>query len=115
MAVPILDSAKLPRTNLPGAGEFTHIISPDVCGAKNFGSTLRWLRSGDSLDARPEKNSHQLLYLIEGEATITVDSREHSARKGSGVYLGPSEGATITHKGSGTLKLLHLVVPILPT
>jgi glyoxylate utilization-related uncharacterized protein len=111
----MLDSAKLPRTKLPGSGEFTHILSPDVCGAKNFGGTLRWLQSGDVLNARPEKNSHQLLYLIEGEATITVDSKDHPARKGSGVYLGPSESATIKHTGSATVKLLHLVVPIIPT
>jgi glyoxylate utilization-related uncharacterized protein len=115
MAVPILDSNKLPRTKVPGSGEFTDILSKDVCGAKNFGGTLRWLQNGELLNAQPDKNSHQLLYFIEGEGTITVDSKEHSARKGSGVYLGPSEGATIKQTGSTTLKLLHLVVPILPT
>ena len=115
MAVPLIDANKIPRTKLPGSGEFVDILSTDVCGAKNFAGTLRWLSNGERLDARPEKNTHQLLYLIEGEGTITVDSKDYPARKGSGVYLGPSEGATIRHKGSAPLKLLHVVVPILPT
>ena len=29
----------------------------------------------------------------------------------AGVYLGPDESANITQKGSGTLKLFHLIVP----
>jgi hypothetical protein len=32
-------------------------------------------------------------------------------RKGSGVYLGPSESATIKPAGAASLKLFQLVVP----
>jgi mannose-6-phosphate isomerase-like protein (cupin superfamily) len=55
----------------------------------------------------PEKNS-------KGEGTITLDAKDHSVRKGSGIYLGPSESATIKPAGAAPLKLFHLVVPHLP-
>jgi hypothetical protein len=32
-------------------------------------------------------------------------------RKGSGVYVGPSESVAIKQSGTGPLKLFHLIVP----
>jgi mannose-6-phosphate isomerase-like protein (cupin superfamily) len=48
---------------------------------------------------------------MQGEATITLDSKDYSVRKGSGVYVGPSENVTIKHAGKVPLKLFHLIVP----
>jgi mannose-6-phosphate isomerase-like protein (cupin superfamily) len=48
---------------------------------------------------------------MEGEATITLDSKDHSVKKGSGVYVGPSESVAIKQSGKAPLKLFHLVVP----
>jgi mannose-6-phosphate isomerase-like protein (cupin superfamily) len=48
---------------------------------------------------------------MEGEATITLDSKDHGVKKGSGVYVGPSESASIRQAGAAPLKLFHLVVP----
>jgi mannose-6-phosphate isomerase-like protein (cupin superfamily) len=48
---------------------------------------------------------------MQGEATITLDSKNHNVRKGSGVYVGPSETVAIKQAGTAPLKLFHLVVP----
>jgi len=48
---------------------------------------------------------------MQGEATITLDSKDYNVRKGSGVYVGPSESAAIMQAGTSPLKLFHLVVP----
>jgi len=48
---------------------------------------------------------------MEGEATITLNAKDHRMGKGAGIYLGPSESARIAHAGSAPLKLFHLVVP----
>jgi mannose-6-phosphate isomerase-like protein (cupin superfamily) len=48
---------------------------------------------------------------MEGEATITLDGKDHQVAKGNGIYLGPTEKARIAHRGSAPLKLFHLVVP----
>jgi mannose-6-phosphate isomerase-like protein (cupin superfamily) len=114
MAITHIDANKFPRAVLPGSGEFAEILNSQLCGAKNVVATLRWLRDGEHLVARSDPNSHQLLYLMDGEATIILDSEEHRVAKGAGVYLGPSEEARIEHRGSGPLKLFHLVVPKLP-
>ena len=48
---------------------------------------------------------------MQGEATITLDSKDHSVQKGAGVYVGPSESVTVKQSGAAPLKLFHLVVP----
>lgn len=114
MAITHIDANKIPRTAYPGSGEFAELLNGPLCGAKNVVATLHWLRHGDCLDARSDSNSHQLLYLMEGEATITLNSEEHQVAKGAGVYLGPSEAAQVAHRGLQPLKIFHLVVPRLP-
>ena len=48
---------------------------------------------------------------MEGEATITLNAKTHDVAKGNGIYLGPSESASIAHRGTAPLKLFQLVVP----
>lgn len=114
MAITHIKANEIPRAALPGSGEFAEILNNRLCGAKNVVAALHWLRNGEHLDARCDQNTHQLLYLMEGEATIVLGSQEHRVGKGGGVYLGPSESARINHAGSAPLKLFHVVVPKLP-
>ncbi len=51
---------------------------------------------------------------MEGKGRITLDDRSYDVAKGAGVYLGPSEGATIAAADGAALKLFHLVVPRIP-
>jgi glyoxylate utilization-related uncharacterized protein len=111
MSLTIIDTNKISHTKLPGSGEVAEILNKQLCGAENVVGSLRWLRPGEKLDVRSDKNTHQLVYLMQGEASVTLDSKEHSVRKGSGVYVGPSESATIRQAGTASLKLFHLVVP----
>jgi mannose-6-phosphate isomerase-like protein (cupin superfamily) len=114
MAVTHIDTNEIPRAALPGSGEFAEVLNNQICGAKNVVATLHWLGSGEHLHARSDSNTHQLLYLMEGEATIVLNSEKHQVAKGAGVYLGPNEQARVEHRGAGPLKLFHLVVPSLP-
>jgi glyoxylate utilization-related uncharacterized protein len=114
MSLTFIDTNKIPHTKASGAGEFAEILNNQLCGAKNVVGSLRWLNAGEKLEVRSGKDTHQLVYLMEGEATITMDSKDHGVRKGAGVYVGPSEVVTIKHAGASPLKLFHLVVPHLP-
>ncbi len=113
MANTYIDTNKIPHTRLAGSGEFAEILNNALCGAKHVVGTLRWLNAGDHLDTRTDTRVHQLVYLMEGEATITLNAVDHRVGKGAGVYLGPSESARIAQAGAAPLKLLHLVVPTL--
>jgi len=106
-----IDTNKLPRTVQPGSGEVSEVLNNALCGAKNVVGSLRWLKKGEHVDVRSDDRTHQLVYLMEGEGTITLDSKEHQVAKGNGIYLGPSESARIAQRGAGALKLFHLVVP----
>ena len=110
MANTYIDTNRIPRSKIAGAGDVSEILNNQLAGAKNVVATLHWLNRGDRLDAGAP-NFHHLVYLMEGEATIELNGAEHRVAKGAGVYLGPAETARISHAGSAPLKLFHLTVP----
>lgn len=112
MATTHIDTNAVPRTRLNGQGEVAEIINSELCGAENVTGMLRWLQAGDEYAAEALEETHQLLYLMEGEGTITLDGKTYDVGKGAGIYLGPSETASIGQRGNAALKLFHLVVPI---
>ena len=114
MANTYIDTNVLPRVKTTGSGELTEVLNSSLCGAKNVLGMLRWLKSGDHLDAQSDTNTNQLIYLMDGDGTITLNGQAHTVGKGAGIYLGPSESARIAQAGSAPLKLFHLVVPRIP-
>lgn len=114
MSLTFIDTNKIPHSKAPGSGEFAEILNGKLCGAKNVVGTLRWLNPGEKLDVRSDAQTHQLVYLMEGEATIALDGKDHSVKKGAGTYVGPSESVVIQQAGAGPVKLFHLVVPHIP-
>jgi quercetin dioxygenase-like cupin family protein len=112
MSLTYIDTNKLPRKSSSGHGEMTEVLNQALCGANNVLGSLRWLKTGDTFQAEPA-NKHQLVYLMEGKGRITLDGKGFDVAKGSGIYLSPSETATIEAKDD-TLKLFVLVVPKIP-
>jgi quercetin dioxygenase-like cupin family protein len=107
-----IDTNQLPRVKTP-QGEVTEILNQQLVGARNVLGTLRWLSPGEKFQA-DSLEKHQLIYLMEGQGSIRLDNQDYEVSKGAGVYLGPSESATI-QAGSGVpLKLFHLIVPRIP-
>jgi hypothetical protein len=107
-----IDTNKLPRKKA-AEGEVTEVLNRELCGAKNVVAALRWLETGEKFKAEA-LDKHQLLYLMEGSGSIRLDNKDYEVSKGAGVYLGPSESATIQPAMGASLKLLHLVVPQIP-
>jgi quercetin dioxygenase-like cupin family protein len=107
-----IDTNSIPRKRFNGHGEVAEILNKELCGAENVLGMLRWLDAGETFAADALDATHQLIYLIEGEGTITLDAKSYDVAKGAGIYLGPTESASIAHRGSSPLKLFHLVVPI---
>ena len=47
---------------------------------------LHWLQSGETF--QPEITpKHQLIYLMEGKASINLDNKDYEVARGAGVYL----------------------------
>jgi hypothetical protein len=106
-----IDTNTLPRVKTP-QGEVTEILNQQLVGAKNVLGTLRWLSPGEKFQAAPLEK-HQLIYLMEGSGKINLNNKDYDVGRGAGVYLGPSETATIQATGT-PLKLFHLIVPRIP-
>jgi glyoxylate utilization-related uncharacterized protein len=111
-ALTFVDTNKLPRVKTP-QGEVTEVLNEALVGAKNVHGELRWLKSGEKFEAAP-LNKHQLIYLMDGKGTIRLENKDYEVSKGAGVYLGPSESATIQAGTGASLKLFHLIVPRIP-
>ena len=107
-----IDTNKLPRVKTP-QGEVTEILNQQLVGAKNVLGTLRWLSPGEKFQADPLEK-HQLIYLMEGQGSIRLDNKDYEVARGAGVYLGPSESATIQAGPGAPLTLFHLLVPRIP-
>jgi glyoxylate utilization-related uncharacterized protein len=107
-----IDTNQLPRVKMP-QGEATEILNAQLAGAKNVLGTLRWLKSGEQFEAEGS-DKHQLIYLMEGKGTIHLEGKDHAVTKGMGVYLGPSESATLRAAEEASMKLFHVVVPQIP-
>jgi hypothetical protein len=113
MSLTFIDTNKLPKKALTGQGEVTEVLNEALCGARNVHGSLRWLRSAETF--KPDACSkHQLIYLMEGKGSIRLNNRDYNVEKGAGIYLGPSETATIQAANGASLKLFHLVVPQIP-
>ncbi len=108
MANTYIDTNTLPHTKTP-EGEDVEVLNNALCGAKNVVGTLRWVKAGEQYDAANDARTNQLIYLMEGEATITLNAKSHDVAKGNGIYLGPSESASIAQRGTAPLKLFQLV------
>ena len=107
-----INTNELPRVKTP-QGEVTEILNSSLVGAKNVLGTLRWLKAGEKYVAE-NVPKHQLIYLMEGKGRIRLDNKDYDVAKGAGVYLGPSETATIQAADGASLKLFHLIVPQIP-
>ena len=107
-----IDTNTLPRVKTP-QGEVTEILNGQLVGAKNVLGTLRWLSPGEKFQAEPLEK-HQLIYLMEGQGSIRLDNKDYEVARGAGVYLGPSESASIQAGAASPLKLFHLIVPKIP-
>lgn len=111
MATTYIETDRCPRVKLAGGqGAVAEIVNRDLCGAENVVGMLRWLDRGERFDADSLQDSHQLIYLMEGNGVITLVKKDYEVSKGAGVYLGPGETAGFRQAGPAPLKLLHLVV-----
>jgi glyoxylate utilization-related uncharacterized protein len=107
-----INTNELPR-NKTEQGEVAVVLDRGLCGAKNVVAALRWLRSGEKFEVEA-CDKHQLLYLLEGKGSVRLDNKDYDVSKGGGVYLSPSESATIRPAMNSSLKLFHLVVSQIP-
>ena len=112
MATTFIDTNKIVPIPLDGnRGRCAEILSGTVGKAKNVVGRLLWLEAGQGIEAANNQSTHQVLYLMEGKASIRLDGKDYEAGEGAGIYLGPSESASIREAGGSTLKLLNLIVP----
>src|SRR5574341_1259114 len=111
MATTTIDTNQCARIKLAGQqGTVAEIVNQTLCGAEKVVGMLRWLGEGERFETETLRDRHQLIYLMEGEGVITLERKSYPVSEGAGIYLGPSETASISQARAGTLKLLHLVV-----
>jgi hypothetical protein len=113
MSLTFIETNKLPKKPSTGQGEVTEVLNQALCGAKNVHGSLRWLKSAETFKA-DAVGKHQLIYLMDGKGSIRLNDKAYDVEKGGGVYLGPTESASIQAANGASLKLFHLVVPQIP-
>ena len=110
MSLTFIDTNAIPREHT-AHGDFKEILNEKLAGAKNIITTLRWLDKGESLAIGDAK--HNLYYFVEGGAKVTLAGKDYDVPKGGGIYLQPTETASIAGIEGG-VKVLQLAVPVIP-
>jgi AraC-like ligand binding domain len=113
MSLTFIETSKLPKKASAGQGEVTEVLNEALCGAHNVRGSLRWLKSAETFKPAAT-DKHQLIYLMDGKGNIRLNDKDYGVDKGAGIYLGPSETATIQAASGASLKLFHLIVPHIP-
>ncbi len=113
MTTTFIDTNEIARSKLPGQGEVAEVLNQALCGAKNVLGMLRWLKAGETFDAKAQ-HKFQVLYLMDGKGVINLANNDYEVVKGAGIFLGPSESAVIRATNEGSLKLFHITVPPIP-
>ena len=113
MALTFIDTNALPKQATGGQGDVTEILNDALCGAQNVHGSLRWLKASETFEPE-ESDKYQLIYLMDGAGRVALDGQDYDVEKGMGIYLGPSETASIRAADGASLKLFHLVVPHIP-
>ena len=111
MSLTFIKTNECSRQVTAGSGASAEILNDALCGAKNVLAKLHWLNGSDKLKANAKAGTHELLYLMEGNAVITLNQKDYPVTKGAGVYLGPNEAADIKPDGKTDIKILQLIVP----
>jgi hypothetical protein len=106
MSTTFIDTNAIPFQSAP-EGQVKEILNEKLAGAKNVVGMLHLVDAGKTFEAKP-LDKHQLIYLMDGKASINLEGKNYDVKKGCGVYLGPEETATIT--ATDKAKLFHLVV-----
>ncbi len=113
MSLTFIDTNALPKNPSSGVGAVTEVLNQALCGARNVHGSLRWVGQTDTFKAGGT-DKHQLIYVMEGQGRIRLEDRDYDVDKGGGVYLGPTETATVQARGGAAVKLFHLIVPQIP-
>ena len=110
-----IDTEQCKRINTQDLqGEYAEIINKELCGADNVVGILRWLKGGQKFTADSLPGTYQLLYLLEGDATVGLNDKDYEISTGMGIYLESEETTNISPNKGGIVKILHLIVPQLP-
>src|ERR1039458_7616028 len=113
MPLTFIETNKLPKQASAGQGEGTEVLNEALCGARKVHASVRGLKSAETF--KPDVTAkHQLIYLMDGKGNIRLNNKDYIVEKGAGIYLGPSETATIQAASGASLKLFHLIVPQIP-
>ena len=94
----------------PAAAQLLHI-------RKSFGPLLALddvsLTIAPGRDAGPEETHHgdQVIYVIEGEATVTIEGAAHPARAGACVLIPAGVRHHVRNPGPGALFFLTVYAP----
>lgn len=111
MTTTFIKTSDCVRHAVQGAGASAEILNEELCGAKNILAKLHWLKGNDHLAADAKIGTHELIYVMEGDAVIRLNQKDYPVKKGAGVYLGPNESAAIRPQEAQDITLLHLIVP----
>ncbi len=82
-------------------------LKPPV--SNNIKSGYVLLHKGDEIGEHVTDNKEEVLYIVEGEATVTIEGVKEYAEAGSMIYIPPHKKHNIQNEADEDLKYIYVV------
>lgn len=96
---------------LPSRGYVTIKLSPSNTPYDDFSAGIQLLPAGCHIREHGHRQNHELVFVYEGQGTVTIDGRTSILEKGSTVLFGRNAVHRIDNTGTMDMKLFWVFTP----
>lgn len=93
-----------------GIVQLRHLFSADELGKHARLSAEITLPPGASIGPHRHEGERELFYIIDGEARLTENGKDHIMRPGDASLTGPCAEHSISNQGKSTVRLVALII-----
>lgn len=86
------------------------LLSPNLAG--KLEAMMRTLKPGGEVIARPlSVETEQMIFLLEGELTVTLKNREYTLNMGDSIYFNGNDLVKLTCSGDSQARWISVITP----
>ena len=104
------DKAVMHEASMPHKRRAKILVDKETVGAKNLALGIALYEPGEKADFHTH-DGEETMYILQGQAIITVDGKKCGVKKGMTVYIPPGEQHMLENPGRETLRFLFIFTP----
>lgn len=97
---------------VPASGFVRNLLNNEITGSSlNFSMSMQTVAPGCFIREHTHDRNEEIVYVVEGKGSVTIDGDDRPIERGSCVFLGFNRKHQFNNPGPGPLTLLILFAP----